>query len=157
MYIYMGKRKPKLLWHKFPGSVFLWGSTNRHCSLPSRSLFLWLINQSSTKRKYYNVCRFFFREPMKLGRKGNCCSFIYTRWTNGGILQPTVYQFVSIKTVEKWLRGFNGGWKRQRINVFNFCKPQKWSWCANSVQKLFSQRRTLAISALFLPTRHKNS
>ena len=40
-------------------------------------------------------------------------------------LQIIVYQFVSIKTVEKWLRGFNGWWKRQRINVFNFCKPQK--------------------------------
>ena len=30
---------------------FYWGRTNRYFSLPSRSPFLWLINQSSTKRK----------------------------------------------------------------------------------------------------------
>ena len=26
-----------------------------------------------------NVCRFYFLELMKLGCKGNCCSFIYPR------------------------------------------------------------------------------
>ena len=40
-------------------------------------------------------------------------------------LQLVVYQFVLIKTVEKWLREFNGVWKRRRFNVFNFRKPQK--------------------------------
>ena len=39
--------------------------------------------------------------------------------------QPIVYQYVQIKTVEKWLRGFDGEWKRRRFNVFNFRKPQK--------------------------------
>lgn len=34
---------------------------------------------------------------------------------------------------------------------------QKWRWCANFVRQLFLQGITLAISALILPTRHKNS
>jgi len=34
---------------------------------------------------------------------------------------------------------------------------QKWRWCANFVQKLFLQGITLAIYALLLPARHKNS
>ena len=34
---------------------FYWGSTNHHCSLPSRLSILWLINQSSTKRKLLHL------------------------------------------------------------------------------------------------------
>jgi hypothetical protein len=43
------------------------------------------------------------------------------------------------------------------LTYLTFVKLQKWRWCANFVQKLFLQGITLAISALLLPTRHKNS
>lgn len=43
------------------------------------------------------------------------------------------------------------------LTYLTFVSHKKWRWCAYFVQKLFSQGTTLAISALLLPTRHKNS
>ena len=45
-------------------------------------------------------------------------------------LQLVVFQFVLLKTVEKWLCGFYWRRKQRRFNVFNIWKPQKVIECA---------------------------
>ena len=78
MYIYMGKRKPKLCRMKRLDvsqkiTFFFLLKMNQFMLSPSLSTFL------LTEKNSLNICRFCFRESMKLGCKGNCCSFIYPR------------------------------------------------------------------------------
>ena len=48
-------------------------------------------------------------------------------------LQLIVFQFVLLKTVEKWLCGFYWRRKQRRFNVFNIWKPQIVIECAMSL------------------------
>ena len=71
MYIYMGKRKPKLVWHKLPESIFLFLLRKYQSPLlPPFSFTLPLTDISVfDEKKYHTVSHFCFRESMKLSRK----------------------------------------------------------------------------------------